>query len=78
MAEEFVTYGLEDPFPGKLGRTIDDSTEAWPMPIEAPEGAPNVLFYVLDDIGFGHLEPFGGLVKAPSVKRILDPLLLLC
>lgn len=72
MPEEFVTYGLEDPFPGKLGRTIDDSTEAWPMPIEAPEGAPNVLFYVLDDVGFGHLEPFGGLVKAPSVKRVLD------
>ena len=72
MADTFVEYGLEEPFPGKIGKTIDDSTEAWPMPIQAPEGAPNVLFYVLDDVGFGQLEPFGGLVKAPSVKRILD------
>jgi arylsulfatase len=72
MAETFVTYGLEDPFPGKIGKTIDDSTEAWPMPIQAPDGAPNVLFYVLDDVGFGQLEPMGGLVKAPSFKRILD------
>ena len=71
MAETFVEYGLEEPFPGKIGKTIDDSTEAWPMPIQAPEGAPNVLFYVLDDVGFGQLEPFGGLVKAPSVQRIL-------
>ena len=62
MADDFVTYGLDEPFPGHLGRTIDDSTEAWPMPVQAPEGAPNVLFYVLDDVGFGHLEPFGGLV----------------
>ncbi|UCG23062.1 MAG: hypothetical protein JSW55_12955, partial [Chloroflexota bacterium] len=52
---KFVYYGLEDEFPGKMGKTIDESEEAWPMPIQAPEGAPNVLFYVLDDIGFGHL-----------------------
>jgi arylsulfatase A-like enzyme len=62
MPDTFVTYGLEEPFPGKIGHTIDDSTEAWPMPIQAPEGAPNVLFYVLDDVGFGQLESFGGLV----------------
>ena len=68
---DFVEYGLEEEFPGKMGKTIDDSEEAWPMPIRAPEGAPNVLFYVLDDVGFGQLEPFGGLVKAPSVARIL-------
>jgi arylsulfatase len=72
MADTFVEYGLKEPFPGKLGKTIDDSTEAWPMPIQAPEGAPNVIFYVFDDIGFGQLEPFGGLVKAPRVKRILE------
>jgi hypothetical protein len=68
MTESFVTYGLDEAFPGKIGKTIDDSTEAWPMPIQAPEGAPNVLFYVLDDVGFGQLEPFGGLVKAPDLQ----------
>ncbi len=72
MSDDFVMYGLDEPFPGRIGKTIDDSEEAWPMARQAPEGAPNVLFYVLDDVGFGQLEPFGGLVKAPSVKRILD------
>jgi arylsulfatase len=73
MADKnFVEYKPGDKFPGKIGKTIDDSTEAWPMTPQAPEGAPNVIFYVLDDVGFGQLEPLGGLVKAPSVKRILD------
>ena len=30
------------------------------MPPEAPEGAPNVMYIVIDDIGFGWIEPFGG------------------
>ena len=70
MAEEFVRYGLEDPFPGKIGKTIDDSTEAWPMPIQAPEGAPNVLFYVLDDVGFAQVGSFGGLIETPNIDRL--------
>ena len=67
MADDFVTYGLDDPFPGTLGRTIDDSTEAWPMPTQAPEGAPNVLFYVLDDVGLrAAWNPSAGWSKAPE------------
>ena len=47
-----VEYKPGDPFPGKIGRTVDDSSPAWPVQKRAKEGAPNVLFYVLDDIGF--------------------------
>jgi hypothetical protein len=53
-------------------KTIDDSEEAWPVPKSAPKGAPNVLFYVLDDTGFGQLTPYGGLVDAPNFQRIAD------
>lgn len=42
-------------FPGVIGRTVDVSTPAWPEPVRAKEGAPNVLFLVLDDTGFGQL-----------------------
>jgi arylsulfatase len=42
-------------FPGVIGRTPDVSKPAWPAPNRAKEGAPNVLFLVLDDTGFGHL-----------------------
>jgi len=68
----FVEYADGTPFPGKIGKTIDDSTEAWPMPPAAPSGAPNVLFYVLDDIGFGQLSPFGGLIPTPNLQRVAD------
>jgi arylsulfatase A-like enzyme len=69
---EFVEYLPGDPFPGKIGKTIDDSTEAWPEPRSAPKGAPNVLFYVLDDTGYGQLSPFGGLIPTPNLQRVAD------
>jgi arylsulfatase len=46
-------------FSGVIGRTFDVSKPAWPAPRRAKEGAPNVLFIVLDDTGFGHLAADG-------------------
>jgi arylsulfatase len=69
---ELIEYPAGSKFPGTLGKTIDDSTEAWPTPKKAAKGAPNVLFYVLDDVGFGQLSPFGGLVDAPNLQRVAD------
>ena len=40
-----------------------DSTPDW-EPYEQPK-APNVLFIVWDDTGFGAWEPFGGPIKVP-------------
>jgi arylsulfatase len=57
-------------FPGKIGKTIEDSTQAWPVPKRAKPGSPNVLFYVMDDVGFGQLKPFGGLIEAPALERL--------
>jgi arylsulfatase A-like enzyme len=57
-------------FGGELGRTIEHSSPAWPAPLRAREGAPNVLFIVLDDTGFGQLECFGGLCRTPNMNRL--------
>ncbi|KTG13391.1 arylsulfatase, partial [Haloferax profundi] len=59
-------------FHGHIGRTYDESEEWWPEPTRAPEGAPNVLMVVLDDVGFGHLGCYGGLVDTPNIDRIAD------
>src|SRR5512133_917920 len=67
-----VTYNDGEPFPGVLGRTSDESSPAWPTPPRAPEGAPNVLIFVLDDVGFGQLSCFGGLVETPVLDRLAD------
>jgi hypothetical protein len=40
-------------FTGVIGRTFDVSSSAWRQPLRAKEGGPNVLFIVLDDVGFG-------------------------
>ena len=36
----------------------------------APEGAPNVLMVVLDDIGFAQLGCFGGAIETPNIDRL--------
>src|SRR5436190_425264 len=50
-------------FNGVTGRTFDQSTPAWPEPLRAKPGSPNVIFIILDDVGFAQLSCFGGLCK---------------
>jgi hypothetical protein len=57
-------------FPGVIGRTTDVSTPAWPEPNRAKEGAPNVLFVVLDDTGFGQLGCYGSPIATPNIDDI--------
>ncbi|MEO8026336.1 MAG: arylsulfatase [Bryobacteraceae bacterium] len=57
-------------FQGKIGKTVAESTPAWPTRVQAPKGAPNVLWIVLDDVGFGHTSTFGGPVQTPSLERL--------
>ena len=67
---ELVTYGDGEPFPGSFGRTSKESSPAWPKPPRPPEGAPNVLIFVLDDVGYGQLSGFGGLVETPVLDSV--------
>ncbi|MCP3162847.1 arylsulfatase [Myxococcus qinghaiensis] len=57
-------------FPGTIGRTWEQSSPAWPQPLRAKEGAPNVLFIVLDDTGFGHLGCYGSPIRTPNLDRL--------
>jgi arylsulfatase A-like enzyme len=57
-------------FPGVIGRTFDKSSPAWPKPLRAKEGAPNVLFIVLDDTGFGQLGCYGSPIETPNLDKL--------
>jgi hypothetical protein len=62
------------PFKGVINLDVMDSIPDW-EPYEqprAPEGSPNVLFIVWDDLGFGAWEPFGGPIKVPNMRRLAD------
>jgi hypothetical protein len=65
-----VTYHDGDTFPGVIGRTTEESSPAWPTPPRAREGAPNVIVFVLDDVGYGQLSSFGGLVETPVLDHL--------
>jgi arylsulfatase A-like enzyme len=38
--------------------------------VKAPKGAPNVVIFLLDDIGFGHPGTFGGGIPMPTLDRL--------
>ena len=63
-------YARGTAFPGIVGRTLEQSSPAWPAPRRAAEGAPNVIMFVLDDVGFGQLSSFGGLCETPTLDRL--------
>jgi len=57
-------------FNGVIGRTFDQSEPAWPEPLRAKEGAPNVLFIILDDTGFGQLGCYGSPIETPNLDAL--------
>ena len=40
--------------------------------VRAPEGAPNILVIMLDDVGYGQSSTFGGPVNMPAAQRVAD------
>lgn len=61
-------------FTGKIAVDIRDSEPDWGpyLAPKAPDGAPNVLVIVWDDVGYGTMECFGGPVRTPAMSRIAD------
>ncbi len=57
-------------FSGVIGRTFDVSSPAWPEPQRAREGAPNVLFIVQDDTGFGQMGCYGSPIATPNIDQL--------
>ena len=72
VAAQEVLPRPEPPFKGKIGRTVKDSTPAFPKGVEAPKGAPNILLILTDDVGFGASSPFGGPIQTPNFQRLAD------
>jgi arylsulfatase len=40
-------------------------------PPKASPGAPNVLYIVLDDVGFSAMSGYGGPIPTPTIDRIV-------
>jgi hypothetical protein len=55
-----TTYDAKDP----------DTTYPPIVPLRPPEGAPNVLIVLLDDVGFGASSAFGGPCSTPTAEQL--------
>ncbi len=62
----------QQPFAGVVGKTTADSKEAWTPNIKAPKGAPNVVWILLDDVGFGASSTFGGIISTPNFDTLAN------
>jgi len=60
----------QQPFKGVEGKTFADSKESWVTNPKAPKGAPNVVWIILDDVGFGASSTFGGLIATPNFDTL--------
>src|SRR6187455_2167575 len=62
----------DQPRTGLITYDAKDPDTKYP-PIEQlrpPEGAPNVLVILLDDVGFGAASAFGGPISTPNAERL--------
>lgn len=69
-----VAFAQEYPeWKGKVNINVQEST---PYKLEyvkkASEGAPNVVLILLDDVGYGAISAFGGLVNTPNLDALAN------
>ena len=57
-------------FGGKVGRTFAESEGWWPPLPTAPEGAPNVVIVLLDDVGYAQFGCYGSDIATPTFDRL--------
>ncbi|HUV17968.1 MAG TPA: sulfatase-like hydrolase/transferase, partial [Ilumatobacteraceae bacterium] len=60
------------PAPGLTTYDAKDPDTSYPPiePLLPPEGAPNILIVLLDDVGFGASSAFGGPCATPNAERL--------
>ena len=59
-----------EPNQSVVGLRSKDSKGVFPRPVTAPEGAPNVVLVMLDDVGFGASSTFGGIINTPNIQKL--------
>ena len=75
----FITLGSQQShaqddqsYQGVVGKTLTGSKEWWPKQVKAPKDAPNIVWILLDDVGFGASTAFGGLINTPVFDSLAN------
>jgi len=78
MAAQVPNDGSVLPFPPSPSASVakprlQDSTMRWPPPQQRlAKDAPNILIVLLDDVGFGVADAFGGEVHTPTLAKLAN------
>ena len=70
---EFPAAGSGEPyagFGGTVGEIFASSESWWPPRPEAPDGAPNIVVILCDDVGFSDFGCFGSEIDTPNLDRL--------
>ena len=57
-------------FTGRIGRTEEESTPAWPQERRARAGSPNIIVVLVDDMGFSDIGPYGSEIPTPNLDAL--------
>ncbi|RZF58589.1 arylsulfatase [Sphingobacterium corticibacterium] len=69
----FAQHSPTSPFKGKIGKTIAETQESYSqINPQAQVGSPNVVWILIDDIGYGASTAFGGLIETPTFDRLAN------
>jgi arylsulfatase len=55
-----------------VGKTYAQSHEGTPPALKIAKGAPNIIWILIDDAGFGSSSAFGGLVNTPTLEALAN------
>ncbi|MFP5039376.1 arylsulfatase [Parasediminibacterium sp. JCM 36343] len=72
IASATAIHAQTPEFKGTIGKTVKESKADWPELPKAPKGAPNVVWILLDDVGYGASSTFGGLIKTPTFDSLAN------
>ena len=57
-------------FGGVIAKKFEDSQEWWASEELPQEGSPNVIIFLLDDVGFAQVGSFGALIETPNIDAL--------
>ena len=59
-------------FTGKIGRSLYDTTISFERGESPSKGKPNVIYILMDDMGFAQLGCYGSNINTPNIDRLAD------
>ena len=57
-------------FPGRVGRSREQSVPYWDLPARAAPGAPNVVIVFMDDMGWSDIGCYGSEIATPNIDAL--------